>query len=74
MIRTQISLSEQDYQLARKEAKSLGISLAELFRRALRAVLPVKRDKPWMKYAGDIETGNLRSSQEIDDVVYGHKE
>lgn len=74
MIRTQISLSEKDYQLAQKQAKSLGISLAELFRRALKAVLPVKRDKPWMKYAGDIESGDPHSSQTIDEVVYGHKE
>ena len=74
MIRTQISLSERDYKLAKQEAKTQGISLAELMRHALRKVLPVKRDKPWMKYAGDVESGNPRSSQEIDEIVYGHKD
>ena len=36
MIRTQVSLDKQDYALAKKEAKALGISLAELVRRAVR--------------------------------------
>lgn len=74
MIRTQISLSERDYSAAKREARRLGISLAELLRRSLRAVLPVKSSQPWMRYAGMIETGDLRASQKIDDVVYGHKE
>lgn len=74
MIRTQISLPRAEYRLAKKEAKRLGVSLAEFFRRSLSLVLPVKTDKPWMKYCGDIATGNPRSSQEIDEVVYGHKE
>lgn len=40
MIRTQISLSEEDYEAAKREAERLGISLAELLRRSLKAVLP----------------------------------
>lgn len=74
MIRTQISLSEDDYQAAKREAQRLGISLAELLRRSLRAVLPVDESKPWMRYAGMVETGDPRSSQRIDDVVYGRKD
>ena len=74
MIRTQISLSREDYQSAKEEAKRLGISLAELFRRALRGSLPVKDDKPWMRYSGMVESGNLRSSQEIDEMIYGQKD
>jgi hypothetical protein len=74
MIRTQISLSKEEYEVAKKEARRHGISLAEFFRRALRAVLPVKGDKPWMRYAGFIESGNSSSSQEIDDVIYGQKD
>ena len=74
MIRTQISLSEWEYESAKKAASRQGISFAELLRRALRTVLPVKKDKPWMKYAGMVKSGNPRSSQEIDDVIYGHKE
>ena len=74
MIRTQISLSSFEYHQAKEAARRLGISLAELLRRSLRAVLPVKGDKPWMKYAGDIETGNPKSSQEIDELIYGQKD
>lgn len=74
MIRTQISLSEREYVLAKKQAKSLGVSLAELLRKALRLVLPVNTEKPWMKYAGFVESGNPHSSQNIDDIVYGQKD
>lgn len=74
MIRTQISLSERDYQLAKKHAKNLGISLAELLRRSLRQVLPHQKGKPWMKYAGDVQTGDPQSSQKIDEIIYGQKE
>jgi hypothetical protein len=51
MIRTQISLSEQEYEAAKQEARRLGISLAELLRRSLRQVLPVDDTRPWMRYA-----------------------
>lgn len=73
MIRTQISLSEQEYKLSKKEASKLGISLAEFFRRALKQMLPISHEKPWMKYAGSVESGNPNSSQEIDELVYGQK-
>ena len=73
MIRTQISLSKAEYLLAKREAKRLGFSLAEFFRRALRLVLPVKKDKPWMKYMGFVQSGDPQSSQKIDEVIYGHK-
>ncbi len=74
MIRTQISLSELEYDTAKREASRLGISLAELLRRSLRTMLPADESKPWMKYAGMIETGDPRASQKIDDVVYGQKD
>lgn len=74
MIRTQISLSEQEYGAAKREARRLGISLAELLRRSLRTILPADDSKPWMRYAGMIETGDHRASQKIDDVVYGQKD
>ena len=73
MIRTQISLSEQEYDAAKHEAKRLGISLAELVRRSLRAVLTVDKSKPWMRYAGMVESGDPESSQKIDEIVYGQK-
>lgn len=74
MIRTQISLSGFEYRQAKKAAKDAGISLAELLRRSLRIVLPVSRSKPWMRYIGMVASGNPKSSQEIDDIVYGQKD
>lgn len=74
MVRTQISLSEDEYNAAKREALRLGISLAELLRRSLRGLLPVDRSKPWMRYAGMVESGDSKSSQHIDDIVYGQKD
>jgi len=74
MIRTQISLSEKEYEAARREAGRLGISLAELLRRSLRNLIPADESKPWMRYAGMVETGDPESSRHIDDVVYGRKD
>ena len=74
VIRTQISLSEEEYEAAKRESRRLGISLAELLRRSLRNVLPVDQSKPWMRYAGMVESGDALSSQRIDDVVYGQKD
>jgi hypothetical protein len=74
MIRTQISLSQFDYNLAKKEAQSRGVSLAELFRQGLKSMLPQKSDKTWMKYVGMVQSGNPASSTQIDDIVYGTKD
>lgn len=52
MVRVQIRLSEAEHRAAQREAERLGISLSELVRRSLRAVLPVDEAKPWMRYAG----------------------
>jgi hypothetical protein len=73
MIRTQISLSEREYEAAKREAARLGISLAELLRRSVRSLLPVDDRKPWMRYAGMIESGDPESSRRIDEIVYGQK-
>ena len=48
MIRTQISLTDEEYRAAKKEAKRLGISLAELLRRSLRWLLPADPWRTWM--------------------------
>ncbi|MCX8102842.1 MAG: CopG family transcriptional regulator [Candidatus Bipolaricaulota bacterium] len=74
MVRTQISLTEEEYRAAKREARRLGISLAELLCRSLRSLLSVDESKPWMRYAGMIETGDKTSSQRIDEVVYGQKD
>jgi len=74
MIRTQISLPGREYDAAKREARRLGISLAALLRRSLRTILPADGSRPWMRYAGMIETGDSRASQKIGDVVYGQKD
>jgi hypothetical protein len=73
MVRTQISLTEEEYRAAKREAERLGISLAELVRRSLRAALPVDESKPWMRYAGFVRSGQPEC-QTIDEVVYGDEE
>ncbi|HLX43348.1 MAG TPA: ribbon-helix-helix domain-containing protein [Bryobacteraceae bacterium] len=74
MIRTQISLDKKEYAIAKREAKALGISVAELVRRALRQSPPSSNAAPWMRYAGFVESGDAQSSQKIDEIVYGTKE
>jgi hypothetical protein len=74
MIRTQISLDDREYALIKKEAAALGISIAELVRRALRQALPTNDKAPWMRYAGLVESGDPSSSQSIDEIVYGSKD
>jgi hypothetical protein len=74
MIRTQISLDEEEYASVKKEAKALGISVAELVRRAIRQALPPPGKGPWMRFAGLVESGDAQSSQSIDEILYGSKE
>jgi len=77
MLRTQVSLDEQDYRSAKREAAALGISVAEYVRRAIRNALPdapLRRQPKWMRYAGLVESGNPLSSQLIDEIVYGDKD
>ena len=75
MIRTQISLDKREYDLAKEYAATLGISVAELIRRAIRETLPLPGgEAPWMNYAGFVTSGDRRSSQSIDELVYGTKD
>lgn len=74
MLRTQISLDEREYAVAKAEAQALGISVAEFVRRAVREALPPRGEGPWMKFAGFVETGDPRSSQTVDEIVYGRKD
>ena len=51
MIRTQVSLEDDMYREAKKEARRQGISFAELCRRALAQLLRRGSVKePWMRY------------------------
>lgn len=74
MIRTQVSLTKAEYSTAKREAIRLGISLAELLRRSLRTMIPADTSKPWMRYAGMLESGDPQSSRNIDEIVYGRKD
>jgi hypothetical protein len=74
MIRTQVSLGEEEYAFVRKEARAMGISGAEFVRRSIRRLLPPGGAPPWMRYAGFVESGNPRTSHSIDEIVYGSKD
>jgi hypothetical protein len=37
-------------------------------------MLPVDERKPWMRYAGMVESGDSESSRHIDEIVYGRKD
>ncbi len=74
MMRTQISLSEEEYDLAKAEAARLGISLAELLRRSLRQTLPINQERQWMRFCGMVESGDRHSSRNIDELIYGQKD
>jgi hypothetical protein len=73
MIRTQVSLSRAEFARAKKAARDQGVSFAEFIRRAVRPLFPVDSRKPWMRYAGIVESGDKRASQRIDEIVYGQK-
>lgn len=74
MTRTQISLEAEEMKVAQVTAASFGISLAELMRRALRKEIPLDARKPWMKYCGSVNSGKSTTTEEVDDLVYGHKD
>lgn len=73
MIRTQISLGEEEYRDAKAEARRQGISLAEFLRRAVGVALADRKApaRPWMRYAGAVSSGDRDASRSVNDVVYG---
>ncbi len=73
MIRTQISLDEEAYRAAKELAKRQGISLAEVLRRSVATTLEERRESrhPWMRWAGALASGDRKSSEKVDEVVYG---
>jgi len=72
MIRTQISLDEEAYREAKREARQQGISLAEFLRRLVAAGIRHRRvkERPWMRHAGVLASGEPKASQSVDAVVY----
>jgi hypothetical protein len=75
MIRTQVSFDAEMYDRARAEARRLGVSFAELCRRAVAQLLRQRPEEnhPWMGLAGAIETGGPDASRSVDEVVYGRE-
>jgi hypothetical protein len=72
MIRTQISLDEEAYREAKREARQQGISLAEFLRRLVAAGIRHRRtQRPWMRHAGALASGDREASRTVDVVVYG---
>ncbi len=73
MVRTQISLDEEAYLEAKLEAQRQGISLAEFLRRLVAAGIRHRRIKqrPWMRHAGVLASGDPKASRSVDAVVYG---
>jgi len=62
------------YKAAQDQARLLGISFAELCRRALALVLKRETESmPWMRFGGSIDTGDPDSSLSVDEVVYGRE-
>jgi hypothetical protein len=81
MIRTQISFERDEYEKARRVAERRGVSLAELCRRGLRDAVAREKSvsggstqQPWMRHAGALASGDARSSESFDAVLYGRAE
>jgi hypothetical protein len=70
MSRLTIRLHAEENVLVKKEAKALGISLAEFVRRAIRDKLSDSKQAPWMRYAGMVASSDPDSSLSIDEIVY----
>ena len=74
MIRTKVSLEEDMYREAKREARRQGISFAELCRRALAQVLGQgAMNESWMRYAGAVESGDKYASRSVDEIIYGRR-
>lgn len=73
MLRTQVSLDPDMYKQVKAEARKHGVSVAEMLRRALASALhpTVSTNKPWMRFAGTLESRDSGSSRSVDDIVYG---
>lgn len=81
MVRTQVSFDPAMYREARREARRLGISFAELCRRAIARAIATpaasargpreQDDKPWMRLLGTLHSGDPDASSSVDAVVYG---
>ena len=72
MIRTQVSLDEDAYRDAKAAARRQGVSLAEFLRRAVAEALGSRgtKNRPWLRFAGALSSGDPNASRTVDQVVY----
>jgi hypothetical protein len=69
-----LSLERDLYEQAKEEAGRRGTSIGELIRSSLAEALEPRREaKPWMRYAGMLDSGDPDASSTIDEVVYGRE-
>jgi len=74
MVRTQISFDRPLYEEAKRVAKRRGVSLAELCRAGLREMIGRESGSaPWAQYLGRFSSDDDRTSESIDEVVYGRE-
>lgn len=73
MIRTQISLTKDDYETAKQIAEEQGISLAQVLRNAFRESVQTRTaaEHPMLKFAGALKGTNPNDSVEHDEIIYG---
>jgi hypothetical protein len=74
MMSIRVSLDAVEYERVRQQAQQLGISIAEVIRRAVRDALRMAEGGEWMPFAGFVESGNPHSSRSVDDVICGAKD
>lgn len=47
--------------------------LVEIRRSLFRIFMRIQGSKPWMRYAGMVQSGDPASSQKIDQIIYGQE-
>lgn len=73
MTSTELLLDDELFQRAQAVAQRRGVSLAELVRQSLEALVSRESaNKPWMAYAGIVE-GEEGDSDSVDEIVYGRE-
>jgi hypothetical protein len=69
MVQIELHLTEAEHAAAAHEAKCCGMSIEDFARWALTAAV-VDADKPWMRYAGMVDSGKATPPDEIDRIAY----
>jgi hypothetical protein len=62
----------EDHKALKAAAKPADVQVAESH--SLRTPLPEDRKRPWMRFAGMVESGHTDASQTVDELVYRSKD